>query len=118
MGSTSDKTEELVHDIRDGRPKEPDDPYEKVFFYQCLLEALTKLQAEYTYRRGREIQKIRTENIRHPAYQLVIPVRKRRSVDVAKLRVLYPEIYDEFSYIKPYDIIKIFGRKSLRTAAV
>ncbi|HJJ97148.1 MAG TPA: hypothetical protein O0X38_05890 [Methanocorpusculum sp.] len=118
MGSTSDKTEELVHDIRDGLPKEPDDPYEKVFFYQCLLEALTKLQAEYTYRRGREIQKIRTENIRHPAYQLVIPVRKRRSVDVAKLRVLYPEIYDEFAYIKPYDIIKIFGRKSLRTAAV
>lgn len=86
--------------------------------YGQIFEALEILQAEYTHRRDEEIQRIREENLKSPTYKLLTPKKKRRAIDTEKFKLLFPELYTEFVYIKAYDLEKIFGRRALFQAAV
>ena len=70
-----------------------------------MLEALE-------YMRDEEIKRIQTEKIKSMVYKLLIPKKKRRAIDTEKFQLLFPELYAEHVYVKPYNSGKDIRKKS------
>lgn len=108
----------LLEDIKNLLPNDPDDPYEKVLYWEYLLEVLTALQEEYIAKKEQEIQHIQQDGITSTSYVLEVPVRNIRTVDIKKLKILYPDLYSDLVFIGPHDITRIIGKKALHSAVV
>ncbi len=108
MKPISEEASGILKTIRSSLPENTEDPFEKVLFYGYILEALEYMRDEYTYMRDEEIKRIQTEKLKSRVYKLLIPKKKRRAIDTEKFQLLFPELYAEHVYVKPYNLEKIF----------
>ncbi len=118
MKRLSPEAASLLEELKELIPPDPENPFEKVYYWESLLEVLNTLQEEYTQKKDREIQRIQEENITSKTYVLLTPVRNVRTVSIEKLRLLYPDLYRDLVFIGPHDITRLIGKKALHRAVV
>lgn len=118
MTQLSPEAVSFLEELKELIPPDPEDPFEKVYYWEYLLEALDALLKEYSQKKDWEIQRIQEENITSRNYVLQTPVRTVRSVSIEKLKLLYPDLYGDLVFIGPHDLTRLIGKKALHKAVV